>query len=331
MDSSGQGDRHGDDSDGAGFELVSRVGALPVLNHFLARTGLPALLERYLPGDDGRYRLAPATAVGLVVTNLALGRQPLYGLGEWAARFDPALLGLAPGEIAALNDDRVGRALERLFDADRASLLTELLLGVVDEFGIDTAELHNDSSAPRGALLYPLLRREGFGGISLGLMAYLDPKGCRRENSMPGNQWPCQAYGVVCWEGPRDMAKAGLPEPQSPGGVKLSPAGKTPETGAGSAVALLSGHRILRDAGAISSEDIEGDEWGAYVTLLSTTGTNAGSPTGREPYGDTAPVVVVGVTTGQGDGNTDSQGKGAQVTGHQQAERCARCVTPRRY
>ena len=142
MGSSEQGDRHGDrhgENPGvAGFELVSqRVGALPVVNHFLHRSGLPALLARYLPGDDGRYRLPPAVAVGLVVTNLLVGRRPLYGLSEWATRFDPGLLGLAPGEVAALNDDRVGRALERLFDADRASLLTELLLGVVAEFGID--------------------------------------------------------------------------------------------------------------------------------------------------------------------------------------------------
>jgi transposase len=123
------------------------VGAFPLVNHFLARAGLPALLERYLPSDDGRYRLEPATAVGLVVANLLLGREPLYGLGEWAARFDPVLLGLAPGEVELLNDDRVGRALERLFDADRASLLTELLLGVVAEFGVDTRELHNDSTS----------------------------------------------------------------------------------------------------------------------------------------------------------------------------------------
>jgi hypothetical protein len=148
MGSSEQGDRRGDDLAGAGFELVSqRMGALPVVNHFLARSGLPALLARHLPSDDGRYRLPPAAAVGLVVTNLLVGRQPLYGLGEWAARFDPALLGLAPGEVAALNDDRVGRTLDRLFDADRASLLTELLVGVVAEFGIDTGELHNDSTS----------------------------------------------------------------------------------------------------------------------------------------------------------------------------------------
>jgi hypothetical protein len=137
----------------AGFELVSRrVGALPLVNHFLARAGVPALLARYLPADDARYRLAPATAIGLVVRNLLAGREPLYGLGEWAARYEPATLGLSRGgggqiDAGPVNDDRVGRALERLFDADRASLLTELILRVVAEFGVDTAELHNDSTS----------------------------------------------------------------------------------------------------------------------------------------------------------------------------------------
>src|SRR6266545_1396275 len=43
--------------------------------------------------------------------------------------------------------DRIGRALQKLFEADRASLLTELIVGVVGEFGVDTSELHNDSTS----------------------------------------------------------------------------------------------------------------------------------------------------------------------------------------
>ena len=42
----------------------------------------------------------------------------------------------------------------------------------------------------------------------------------------------------------------------------------------------------------MSNEGIQGDEWDAYVTLLRTTGTNAGSPTERELYGDGVLAVV---------------------------------------
>src|ERR1700674_2971751 len=74
---------------------------------------------------------------------------------------------------------------------------------------------------------------------------------------------------------------------------------------------------------AMPNEGIEGDEWGAYVTLGRTTRTNAGSPAGREPQCDGVPTVVVGVTTHQGRRESRLQGKGGQVTGYPTTERYA--------
>ncbi len=42
-------------------------------------------------------------------------------------------------------------------------------------------------------------------------------------------------------------------------------------------------------------------------------GRTTRSPTGREPYGDGASIVVVGVTTDQGGRESRPQGKGRQV------------------
>jgi len=138
------------------FELVTwRLGALPVVDWFCDRLGLAGLLETYLPHDDARLKLAPATAIGVLVRNLALAREPVYGLGRWAEPFDPGPLGLAEGETGLLNDDRVGRMLARLFDADRASLLTRLVLDAVARFGIDCSQLHNDSTSVTVTGRYP--------------------------------------------------------------------------------------------------------------------------------------------------------------------------------
>src|SRR5680860_1212580 len=129
------------------FTLTSQtVGCLPVLNHFLTRIGLSRLLASYLPTDDARLRLAPAAVIGVAVANIVVRHRPVYALAEWAAHYDPALLGLSGGDADALNDDRVGRMLDRLFDADRASLVTETILGVVREFDVDLTQLHNDST-----------------------------------------------------------------------------------------------------------------------------------------------------------------------------------------
>jgi len=49
--------------------------------------------------------------------------------------------------MAHLGDDRIGRALDRLFDADRAALLTEVVLAVGQKFKVSFDQVHNDSTS----------------------------------------------------------------------------------------------------------------------------------------------------------------------------------------
>jgi len=130
------------------FELSSQaLGALPIVRHFLGRLGLEGTLARWLPDGDPRVLMAAWRVIVVLVCNLCVEREPLYGIAEWAERHDPVALGLDAGEVALLSDDRVGRALDRLFDADRASLLCEIVLGAINEFGLDCSQLHNDSTS----------------------------------------------------------------------------------------------------------------------------------------------------------------------------------------
>lgn len=79
---------------------------------------LEEFLRAALPPEDGRTKLSPVKALLVLLRNLVLSREPLYGLGEWAPRHAADALGLAPEEIVRLNDDGVGRALDRLFAAE---------------------------------------------------------------------------------------------------------------------------------------------------------------------------------------------------------------------
>ncbi len=123
------------------------VGAAPLVRHFLQRLQLPQLFEQHLPVLPGRQpALSSAVTLTLLVTNLLLARQPLYALAGWSTRRVPEHLGLQPGQAALLNDDRCGRALDHLQRADRASLLTALVLRAVQAFAIDLSELHQDTT-----------------------------------------------------------------------------------------------------------------------------------------------------------------------------------------
>jgi len=129
------------------LDLETRLLAgLPIVNAFYDRLGIDRLLEAHVP-DDPRLRLSPAAALGVVIRNLVVRHAPVYALGEWASRYEPSQVGLTAADVELLNDDRVGRMLARLFDADRASLLTRLVLDAVERFDIDLDRLHNDSTS----------------------------------------------------------------------------------------------------------------------------------------------------------------------------------------
>ena len=121
-----------------------RVAGIPLVNDILERLGLDSLLTKALPCSG---RVTPAQAVQVLLRNIVLHeRQPIYTHAEWATQTEPGLIGLQPDQTGFLNDDRVGRALDRLFDADRAALMTELVLRTVREFKVDLNQLHNDST-----------------------------------------------------------------------------------------------------------------------------------------------------------------------------------------
>jgi transposase len=132
------------------FELRSeRLGPLPLINHFTQRLGLSELLDRAVPTSDGRCRLAYAKAIGVLIRSIATEREPVYRLAEAVSSFAPEGFGLAAEEQDALTDDAVGRSLDHLFDADRASLTTEVVIAAQKGFSLALSELHNDSTTVR--------------------------------------------------------------------------------------------------------------------------------------------------------------------------------------
>ena len=122
------------------------IAALPILDRLFDRLRLAPILRDHLPREDRRSRIPTTTGLLLLLKDLLVCREPLYGLGEWAARHAPELLGLTPAQLPSLNDDRVGRCLDRLFDADVPTLTLAVVVHAVREFQVDLDELHNDST-----------------------------------------------------------------------------------------------------------------------------------------------------------------------------------------
>lgn len=144
------------------LELRSyEVGALPLVNWLLERMRLPEILAEQLPADDSRTKLPTERALLVLVRNVLLSRQPVYGVAEWAMRFAPDLLGLRSDEVCHLQDDRLGRCLDRLFLSVGPQMILAVVRHVVREFAVSLDELHNDSTTVSFYGAYEDAQKEG--------------------------------------------------------------------------------------------------------------------------------------------------------------------------
>ncbi len=113
-----------------------RVGALPILNRFIERMGLEEELTLALKNPGYTDALLGR------LKNILVERNALYAVGEWSALYDVGLI--AQGKIG---DDKLGRALDRLFSADRATLQTRIVLAVMKGFDLRMDQIHNDTTS----------------------------------------------------------------------------------------------------------------------------------------------------------------------------------------
>ena len=126
--------------------VTERLGPLPIVNHFIDRLGVDELFERFVARQDRRCVLPPAKGLGVLLRSLVVEREPIYRQYETVNTFALSQFGLSGEEAKRLNDDRLGRSLDYLYDADRGTLLTELVVTAAREFDVGLEELHNDST-----------------------------------------------------------------------------------------------------------------------------------------------------------------------------------------
>lgn len=113
-----------------------RIGCNPIIDVFVRKIGLTHILSKVLGNSD--Y----AEAIIILMKNILIDRNALYAIKEWARQYH---LTLSDG--SEIGDDRLGRALERLYDADRATLQTQISLEVVKIFKLNTDQIHSDTTS----------------------------------------------------------------------------------------------------------------------------------------------------------------------------------------
>ena len=127
-----------------------KVGSLPVIEHILDTLQVREILTKV------RSLQAYVPEIELLIKSLLVQPNAIYRVRQWSQLYAPHWIG-----SGTIGDDAIGRALDRLFEADRASLLTSLALSAIDHFDLDVSRVHNDSTSIKFSGAYAHQNPEG--------------------------------------------------------------------------------------------------------------------------------------------------------------------------
>ena len=127
-----------------------KVGSLPVIEHILDTLQVREILTKV------RSLQAYVPVIELLIKSLLVQPNAIYRVRQWSQLYAPHWIG-----SGTIGDDAIGRALDRLFEADRASLLTSLALSAIDHFDLDVSRVYNDSTSIKFSGAYAHQNPEG--------------------------------------------------------------------------------------------------------------------------------------------------------------------------
>src|SRR5918911_226761 len=117
---------------------------LPIIKAYADHLGLVSLLNHYVPTERA---VDAGTVVLALVLDTLRGRSPLYRLEAFFAQQDSALLLGKAVPPQALNDDTVGRVLDRLYDFGTMRLFTACAVRAATRFGLERRYVHFDTTS----------------------------------------------------------------------------------------------------------------------------------------------------------------------------------------
>ena len=125
---------------------VRDLNHLGLLSQLWDDLGLSSVVDQCIPVDD-QVQLRPSVALKALCLNVVHGRDALYRVQPFFSQVPTELLlgeGVTPD---LLNDDALGRHLDRLFEAGGSQLFNALSLRVIAGEGLELDRLHADTTS----------------------------------------------------------------------------------------------------------------------------------------------------------------------------------------
>lgn len=125
--------------------ITKKVDVLPMVKYYMDQLGVYGLFAKYVQKPKS-CPVDPAQILSIMVVNIVSVSHPLYKIQQWVADYTDGL-SEQPLNASDYNDVQLAKNLDRLFDADRHSFMSELSSNAIDVYLLETDQIHNDSTS----------------------------------------------------------------------------------------------------------------------------------------------------------------------------------------
>lgn len=123
------------------------AGAAVLLARICYELRIQHLVNAMVKWDADQCKVSPGTLVVAMIINLLVDRKPLYQVMEFYQECDLATLFTEQFDASALNDDALGRMLDRLSDSDRCQLVQSVAMCAIRVGEMEVRSVHADTTS----------------------------------------------------------------------------------------------------------------------------------------------------------------------------------------
>lgn len=126
--------------------VMKDVDVFPLVKYYIEQLQIDQILSAAMPTPP-ESRVSHEQTLCIMIANIVIAKHPLYKIENWVSKYFDGRTIDKSEESIQYNDDRCGRVLDKLFLADRNTLLSQISAKAIEVHQLELSQINNDSTS----------------------------------------------------------------------------------------------------------------------------------------------------------------------------------------
>ena len=126
--------------------VMKDVDVFPLVKYYIEQLNIDQILAVAMP-TPAESTVRHEQTLCVMIANIVIAKHPLYKIENWVSKYFDGRTMDKSEESVQYNDDRCGRVLDKLFLADRNTLLTQISAKAIEVHQLELSQINNDSTS----------------------------------------------------------------------------------------------------------------------------------------------------------------------------------------